>query len=252
MIIDSHAHITSDKMFPLIEDVLQRAQNVGVSKIVNICTDNLSLSRGLEVKKKHPWVFNTAATTPHDVETDGELFFPSVENAAIKRELIAIGETGLDYFYEHSNRKCQLNFLEKYLDLSLRTKLPIIFHCRDAFDDLFSKCDEMYRNQKALLHCFTGTIAEAKGVIDRNWFLSISGIATFKKSQELRDVIKYTPIESLLIETDSPYLAPQSHRGKMNEPSFILVSEVKKLDYEETISTIASNTESFFSFSKVS
>ncbi|MBM3208545.1 MAG: TatD family deoxyribonuclease, partial [Chlamydiae bacterium] len=205
----------------------------------------------------HPWVFNTAATTPHDVETDGELFFPSVENAAIKRELIAIGETGLDYFYEHSNRKCQLNFLEKYLDLSLRTKLPIIFHCRDAFDDLFSKCDEMYRNQKALLHCFTGTIAEAKGVIDRNWFLSISGIATFKKSQELRDVIKYTPIESLLIETDSPYLAPQSHRGKMNEPSFILetirlVSEVKKLDYEETISTIASNTESFFSFSKVS
>ena len=197
-----------------------------------------------------------AATTPHDVENEGEIFFPYVEKAILNNQLIAIGETGLDYFYEHSNRKCQQYFLERYLALAVSSKLPVVFHCRDAFNDLFSICDKIYAGNKALLHCFTGNLDEAKGVLDRGWFLSISGIATFKKSQELREVIKYTPMDRILIETDSPYLAPQSQRGKMNEPSFIvetarLISEVKNLEHDETIFTLAKNAELFFSFSKV-
>jgi TatD DNase family protein len=194
MLIDSHAHITSETIYPQIHEVMQRAKQRGVCKIVNICTDEITLNRGIELRQDHPWVYNAAATTPHDVEEEGELF-PCVQKAILNNQLIAIGETGLDYFYEHSNRKCQQHFLRKIPSLGHLFTLTNYFHCRDAFDDLFAICDASYAGHKALVHCFTGGLEEAKGVLDRGWFLSISGIATFKKSHELREVIKYTPID---------------------------------------------------------
>lgn len=218
---DTHAHLTSEQILPHVEEVLARAQACGIKNIMNICTDEKSLAEGLLLHKKHPWVRNTAATTPHDVDAEGETFFPHVESAAERGLLAAIGETGLDYFYEHSVKKTQQAFLLRYFDLALKMKLPLVFHCRDAFNDLFAMADSAYRDAPAVLHCFTGTLAEAKGVLDRGWYLSISGIATFKKSESLREVAKYVPADRLFIETDAPYLAPLSHRGKQNEPSFL-------------------------------
>lgn len=220
-LFDTHAHLTSEQILPHLKAVLQRAEQSGVRKIVNICTDPKTLEEGITLSEQYPWVYNAAATTPHDVEEEGELFLPLVEKAASDGKLIAIGETGLDYFYEHSNKKVQQAFLMRYFSLALKMKLPLIFHCRDAFADLFSMADSSYPAAPAILHCFTGTLEEAKGVLDRGWYLSISGIVTFKKSQQLRDVAKYVPLDRLLIETDSPYLAPQSHRGEQNEPSFL-------------------------------
>lgn len=250
MFIDTHAHLTGDALIGDTQQILLRAQINKVDKIVNICTDEKSLLEGLSLGRRTSWVFNAAATTPHDVEKEGEKFFPLVELAACKKELIAIGETGLDYHYQHSPKNIQREYLQRYVDLSLRVKLPIIFHCRDAFADLFSIVKQPV---SAVLHCFTGTLKEAKEVLKRGWYLSVSGIITFKKSQELQDIIKYVPLEHLFLETDAPYLAPSPHRGRINEPCFIpeiarMIASLKQISVEEVAVQTKKNAEKFFCF----
>lgn len=250
--IDAHAHLTSPDLFPDLEGIVARAQAAGVEKVVNICTDQDSLAKGIEVKKKINNFYNTAATTPHDVESEGEFFFPLVEEAVAQKELVAIGETGLDYYYAHSKKEVQKKFLSRYFDLATKSGLPLIFHCRDAFADLFAMADGEYAGA-AVLHCFTGTLQEARGVLDRGWYLSISGIATFKKSEALRAVVKYVPLDRLLVETDAPYLAPQSKRGQKNEPAYIvetyeMVAALKTISKQELIAQIEKNAYAFFRF----
>ncbi len=250
-LIDTHAHLTSDQILPHLEEVVARAEKNGIKKIVNICTDIKSFDAGLLLHEKHPWIYNAAATTPHDVEKEGEEFFPIVARAAKEGKLVAVGETGLDYFYEHSNKAVQQAFLLRYFELAIEVRLPLIFHCRDAFGDLFKMADSAYKGP-AVLHCFTGTIEEAKGVLDRGWYVSFSGIVTFKKSEALREVAKYVPLDRLLIETDSPYLAPQSHRGKQNEPSFLpdtadAIAKVKGISLVELANASLENAMRLFS-----
>ncbi len=251
MYIDSHAHLTSDELFPLVDEILSRAKLQKIEAIVNICTDTTSLERAASLKNKVPRLYHTAATTPHDVEKEGDLFFPYVEQAAKKGDIVALGETGLDYYYERAGREKQKEFLLRYFSLARKTGLPLVFHCREAFADLFSLADGHIPSHLGLLHCFTGTLEEAKGVLDRGWYLSLSGIVTFKKSQQLQEVAKYVPLDRLLIETDSPYLAPQSKRGKQNEPSFLpevaeMIAAVKNVSLDEVAFATSTNAKSFF------
>jgi len=221
---DSHAHLSSPQLYSDIDGILKSAKEKYIVGVVNICTDEDTLIKGLKIREKYPWIYNAGATTPHDVDKEGQKFFEIFERHAKEGHFVAIGETGLDYFYEHSQKETQKAFLKKYLKLALDLKLPIIFHCREAFADLFSICDSAFGKEggfPAILHCFTGTVKEAEEVIKRGWYLSLSGIVTYKKSEELRKIAKMVPLDQLLIETDSPYLAPQSLRGKINEPSFI-------------------------------
>tara|TARA_A100001015_G_C14947082_1_gene695115 strand:- start:441 stop:1226 length:786 start_codon:yes stop_codon:yes gene_type:complete len=230
--IDSHCHLTSDELIGDVDAIVERAKAAGVVKIININTDQKTLKRGLALKKKYAdFIENTAASTPHDVEKLGESDFSVFERAARAGQLIAVGETGLDYYYEHSNREIQKKFLHRYLRLAKEVHLPVVFHCRgdEAFADLFSIAKE-YLPFRAVLHCFTGDKAQAQVCIDYGWYISLSGIVTFKKSIDLRDVVKTIPHNKILIETDAPYLAPQSRRGSVNEPSFI----------NEVLSTISS------------
>jgi TatD DNase family protein len=249
---DSHAHISSPDVYPQVQSILTRARAAGVNQIMNICTDPSTLKTGLEIATKEKGIYNAGATTPHDVEKEGEEAFPIFEKAARQGNLIAIGETGLDYHYQHSNRKVQQEFLVRYLHLAAELKLPVIFHCREAFEDLFKIVDLEYpKGSPAILHCFTGSIQEAEEVWKRGWMLSISGIATFKKSEALRLVAKETPLSQLLIETDTPYLAPQSMRGKMNEPSYIVetarcIANEKKITLEELAKQTMINAKKVF------
>lgn len=224
---DSHAHLTSSELFDTYEAVLARAQAAGIQRILNICTGPDNLDQGLALSERYPWVANAAAAHPHDVESEGDLFFPMVMEHAKKGNLAAVGETGLDYHYHHSSPEVQQKFLRKHLQLALETQLPVIIHCRNAFEDFFKIVDSDYKTGHGVLHCFTGTLEEAHRVLERNWYLSLSGIVTFKKSAELREVAKIVPLDRLLIETDAPYLAPQSKRGKLNEPAFVVeIAEV--------------------------
>src|SRR3569832_1130371 len=160
MFIDSHAHLTGPTVYDHVEEMLERAEQHQVKGVINVCTDQASFEKGLALALRHRWIFNAAAATPHDVEKIGDAFFPIVSRAAREGGLIAIGETGLDYHYEHSPKELQKHHLLKYVDLSVETRLPLIFHCRDAFQDLFdfTKGKEF----SAVLHCFTGTLDEAK------------------------------------------------------------------------------------------
>ncbi len=246
--IDTHAHLTSDALYPHLGPLLERASSAGVSHIINICTDKVTLERGLLNSNKF---YNTASTTPHDVESEGASFFPLVVEAAKKGELVAIGETGLDYHYEYSKKSLQKEYFIKYLHLALETKLPVVIHCREAFSDFFDLIDSEYKSEKGVLHCFTGTLEEAKEVVKRGWMLSLSGIVTFKKSLELKEVAKMVPLEQLFIETDAPYLAPQSKRGQQNEPAFIgetasHIAQLKNISIEELIIATSNNAKKFF------
>lgn len=252
-LIDTHAHLTSDALYGEVEALLQRGREVGLEKVVNICTDATTLERGLALRERFPWVYNTAATTPHDVVEEGEAFFPKVAEAAGRGQLVALGETGLDYYYEHSDRGVQRAFLLRYFELAKESGLPLIFHCREAFCDLFELADMHYKGGAAILHCFTGTLEEAKGVLDRGWLVSMSGIVTFKKSLSLQEVARYVPLDRLVIETDAPYLAPQSHRGMQNEPSFVVetarfLAELKGVSVEVLAEATRQNAVDFFSF----
>lgn len=252
--IDSHAHLASSTVLPHIEGILVRARQAHVSHILNICTDPVTLEEGLRLAQLYPFIKNAGATTPHDVAHGGETAFPLFSAAAREKKLAAIGETGLDYHYVHSPKEIQQKFLKRYLLLAAESRLPVIFHCRDAFADLFSIADIEYpKKSPAILHCFTGTVAEAEQVIKRGWHLSLSGIVTFKKSESLREVAKMVPLSQLLIETDTPYLAPQSQRGNPNEPSFLpeiaaCIAAAKGISPEEVAKATAENGKRLFSF----
>ncbi len=255
MYIDSHAHLTSAEILPDIDALIERAIAAKIETIVNICTGEASLQAGIALHERYPFVVNSAAATPHDVGTIGEQFFPLVKQAAEKKQLVAIGETGLDYHYEHSDRKTQQEHLLRYIELAKATELPLIFHCRDAFADLFYFTDQHYAGHPALVHCFTGNEKEALAAVERGWYISVSGIATFKKSEALRQAIMNVPLNRLLIETDTPYLAPQSKRGKRNEPSFITetaeaLALLLKRPLQEIAAATTANANQFFSFSK--
>lgn len=244
MWLDSHAHLSSDSIWEKIDGVVERAKEAGVGTLVNICTDKVTLERGLALAERYPHIYNAAATTPHDVEKEGEELFETMKEAAESGKLCAVGETGLDYYYAHSPKNLQKEFLRRYLDLADACNLPVVIHCREAFDDLFAICDEIYRDKPLILHCFTGSMEEAREVVKRGWMLSISGIVTFKRSDELRRVAAWTPLDQLLLETDTPYLAPQSKRGKPNEPGYLPeVGEAVALERGISIAEIARATQ---------
>jgi TatD DNase family protein len=249
---DSHAHLSSLEILPFIDEVMTRAKQAEVNHILNICTDVETLKEGLLLEKRFSGIKNAGSTTPHDVEKEGEEAFSVFAQSAKDQKLVAVGETGLDYHYKELNRDIQKKFLKKYLHLAQECELPVIFHCREAFADLFAIADQEYpAGAKAILHCFTGNLKEAEGVLKRGWYLSLSGIVTFKKSEELREIAKMAPLTQLLIETDTPYLAPQSKRGKLNEPSFLpetaqIIAAAKGIDVEEVAQATLKNAINLF------
>lgn len=250
MFADSHAHLTSDALYADLDNILARAKSAKVDLILNICTDPPTLERGLKLKEKFPWVHQTGATTPHDVEADGDLYFEIFATAARTKKLVAIGETGLDYYYERANRELQKDFLIRFARLAEECNLPLIIHCREAFQDLFAILDPFYKGP-LLLHCFTGTLAEAEEVLKRGWYLSLSGIVTFKNAIELRKVAQIVPLDHLLIETDAPYLAPHPNRGKVNEPAYLpytaeVIAREKQISVENLAKATKENVKNLF------
>lgn len=257
MWFDSHAHLTCNEIYFDINSILTRATHASVTSIINICSNSMAHSRGLALKKRYPWIYNTGGTHPHDTQQMGEEEYAYFEKAAVAKELIAIGEIGLDYYYAHSPKDTQIEYMKKYITLAIQENLPVVFHCREAFSDLFAVCDAHFPNSRGrvILHCFTGSWEEAMGVLDRGWYLSISGIVTFKKSEWLRTIVSKVPLSSLLLETDCPYLSPGKYRGQRNEPAWIVetgkvCAELKQCSLEELATATFNNTKKIFGIEK--
>jgi len=251
MLIDAHAHLTHALLQEDIYPLLERAKRAGVEGIVNICTQPDEVERGLALSQEFPWIYTVAATTPHDVEKEGEECFSQMQQYARSGALVAVGETGLDYHYYSGSKEIQQHFLRRYLRLAKECGLPVVIHCREAFADFFQIIDEEYIGQPGVLHCFTGTPEEAQEVIKRGWYLSLSGIVTFKKSYGLHVVAQTVPLDRLLIETDSPYLAPTPYRGKRNEPAYLVeiakfIASLRDISPSELAAATATNARILF------
>lgn len=250
MLIDSHAHLEMKEFDSDRQDVIKRAGLAGVDGIITVGT-NLNLSRkALSIARQYENIYATVGVHPHDAAKASEKTFDELKTLAEDPKVVAYGEIGLDYYRNISSREKQVEMFGQQLELAVELKLPVIIHDRDAHE-------ETLRMVKAsgvhcgVFHCFSGDWAMARQCIDLGFYVSVPGVVTFDKSKVLQEVVRQLPLDAILLETDCPYLTPVPHRGKRNEPSFIVhtakkVAEIKGLTWEDVAQAAARNTQKLF------
>ena len=253
MLIDSHCHLNMIEFADDLPEVIARAKEAGVSMMQSICTRKSDFAHILEITAKYPEVYASFGIHPHEVEAEGVLSVEDIVSHTQHPKVIGVGETGLDYYYEHSKRDVQRESFTNHIRASSETKLPVIVHSRSADEDTMNiLASEMKNNPfPGLIHCFSSTKELAEKSLDLGLYISIAGIITFKNADDLRATMKYVPIDRILIETDSPYLAPIPMRGKRNEPSFVTnvamcLAEVKGVSFEEVANVTTANFKRLF------
>lgn len=253
--IDMHAHL--DKLEEGPEKAIQHALSVGVERIITIGTDPKDLPVVLELSQKYaPHVYCTLGIHPHDgVSYSQEVGEFILQNATHPR-VVAVGEIGLDYYYEQSPKKEQLDAFRQQMEIAKKLKMPVEIHTRDAEPDTVEILKEFKNEVTGLIHCFTGTQWLADQCLDLGYNISISGVVTFKNAQDLRNIVASIPLDRLHVETDSPFLAPVPMRGKQNTPAYVIhtakiVAELKKVSLEELCLQTKKNAETIFPKLKV-
>jgi len=250
--IDSHCHLDHEPLFSDLSNVLKRSKDVGIKKLLTISTSFESFSRIKDIVNKDEIIFGTVGIHPHESDTNIITKDEIVKNIKENPKIIGIGETGLDYYYNNSDKEKQIISFKTHIESAIESDVPIIIHSRDAEDDTFNILNEYKgHNLRILMHCFTGSKKFAEKLLTLNSYFSASGIITFKNSVDLQEIFRFLPIDKILIETDSPYLAPVPNRGKKNEPSFIdftaqKLSEIKVISKLELISKTTDNFNRLF------
>jgi TatD DNase family protein len=252
MLVDSHCHLDyEDFATEGVGEIVNRAKSAGVGHFLTICTEIAKFPNVLALAKGYPFMNCTVGTHPHHAADAGEINIKKEDIIAFTKDpkVAGIGETGLDYYYKHSPPEEQQRVFATHIEAAVETGLPLVIHTRDADDDTIRIMREAgQRKARGVMHCFSGGRKLADESLDLGFYISFSGIITFKKAEELRDVVKHVPMDRILVETDSPYLAPVPHRGKRNEPSFVvhtaqMVAELKGIPMQ----TVADQTtENFF------
>ena len=222
MIIDSHCHLEYEGLVEDQQGVLDRARAAGIKGFLNISTRQSEWDRVVGTAERIPNVWATVSIHPHEADQHADLGEAALLEATRHPKVIGIGETGLDYYYDKSDREVQQALFRTHIQVGRETGLPLIIHTRDAEDDTFRILEEEMEKGAfpALIHCFTASADFGRKVLDLGLTISISGIVTFKNAVELQDVVKTIPEDRLLVETDSPFLAPVPHRGKRCEPAY--------------------------------
>ena len=236
--IDSHCHLDHEPLFANIPEVLKRSKENGVKKILTICTTIDGFSNIKDILKMDDIIYGTFGIHPHETQTNVVDKSTIVKNIKQNPKLIGVGETGLDFYYNHSKKDNQIKSFKEHIEAAIDIDLPVIVHSRNAEKETFEILND-YKNQnpKILMHCFGGSYAFFKNMEKLNSYFSASGIITFKNSTELQDTFTKIPNDKLLVETDSPFLAPMPMRGKKNEPAFIKYT-LKKLSELKSVSEI--------------
>ncbi len=250
--IDSHCHLDHEPLISDLPNVIQRSKNIGIEKLLTISTSFESFNRIKDIINLDDIIYGTIGIHPHETENDLITSDEILKNLNENPKVIGIGETGLDFFYNNSDREKQINSFKQHIEASIKSNVPIIIHSRDAEHETFEILNE-YKNKnlKILMHCFTGSLEFAIKLQSLNAFFSASGIITFKNALELQNTFKSLPLDKILIETDSPYLAPVPNRGKKNEPSFIehtakKLADIKEISKEELIKITTNNFNKLF------
>lgn len=250
MLVDSHCHLNFPDFKDDLPEVIARAAEYGVSKMVSICTKTSEYEEIQKIAETYDNVFCTVGVHPHEAQNEQSLTTADIVKLAAHPKCVAIGETGLDYYYENSPKDEQKKLFIEHIKASSETGLPTVIHTRSADDDTIDIINEY--DFPGLLHCFSTDHRVAEAALDNGLYISISGIVTFKKAEELRESVRKTPLDRLLVETDSPYLAPIPHRGKRNEPAYTkhtaeLVAELKEVSLDELAKATTDNFHRLFS-----
>ena len=245
--IDSHCHLDHEPLYNQIDSIIERSKKNGITQLLTISTTFKSFEKIVNIVKHDPMIYGTFGIHPHETSKDIATKKIIIENIKNNEKIIGVGETGLDFFYNFSDKKKQIDSFSKHIEAGIDLNMPIIVHSRNAEDETFEILNS-YKNKKPkiLMHCFTGSEVFAKKLFTLDAFFSASGIITFKNSVELQNTFKQIDIKKLLVETDSPFLAPTPLRGKKNEPSFIVhtvkkLSDIKKVPVKDIISNTTNN-----------
>ena len=255
-IVDSHAHLEGEQFAEDREAMLARARDAGVELLLAIGSGTSPAERidaAIPFAEAHDWIYATVGVHPHDASAATEEHFAALAELAIHPKVIAWGEMGLDYFYDHSPRDVQQRVFRRQLELARAAKQPIVIHCRDAWDDCLKILEEDWASSGlgGILHCFTAGADEARRGIEMGFRISFAGNFTYPKMQHLRDLARDLPLDSILTETDSPFLAPQKMRGKRNEPANVVqvaqaVADVRNLPLAEIAERTSENFRALF------
>ena len=247
--VETHTHL--DLIKRDTKEVVKEAKEKGVTKMVTIGIDLSSSKIALEFASRFVGVYAAIGFHPHESKFLDEEKLGDLEEIAKNSKVVAIGETGLDYYWRHSSLTCQVEAFKKQINLAKKVDLPFIVHDRDAHQDTLKILAEEAKGLKVLLHCFSGDLNMARICIKRGYYLGIGGVVTFHNAKKLKVVVEGIPIENLVLETDSPYLAPQPFRGKPNEPKYIpliaeKIAEIKGISLKETAEITTRNAQEFF------
>ena len=249
MIIDSHCHLTYEPMSKALNETIDRASRDGVKYILTISTEDKSFDKILKIVDEYKSVFGTYGIHPHEAKSHQNIKSDDIiKKVNQNKKIIGIGETGLDFYYNHSEKKDQINSFEEHISAAQKKNLPLIVHTRSAENDTYEILQKylIKKDLKILIHCFTGTREFAFKLLDLGAYISASGVVTFNKSQDLANTFKDIPNEKILVETDAPYLAPVPLRGKPNEPSYIIhtvkfLAQLKGLSFDEFANITTNN-----------
>lgn len=235
-LVDSHCHVNDPKFDEDRDAVLERALAAGVDTMVVIDAP--------EFAERHPFLFATLGVHPHEASNATEETFARIRDLAQHPKVVAIGEIGLDYHYDFSPRDVQRRVFDRQLEIAAEFHKPVVIHTREAWDDTLAQMPSLPYG--GIMHCFTGTVEQASQAVERGFHLGFGGVLTFPKAEELRAAARQTPDDRLLLETDCPYLAPVPHRGKRNEPAFVVetarrLAEVRGTSLEAIAALTTSN-----------
>jgi TatD DNase family protein len=256
MLFDTHAHLNAIQYNDDLQEVIDRALEEGVSNIVVVGFDRPTISRAIELAEQYPFIYAAVGWHPVDAIDMTEEDLQMIEQLAAHPKVVALGEMGLDYYWDKSPKEVQKEVFRKQIALAKKVKLPIIIHNREATADII----EILKEENAaevggIMHCFTGSVEVAKQCIDMNFYISFGGPVTFKNAKKPKEVAKEIPLEHLLIETDCPYLTPHPFRGKRNEPSYVkyvaeAIAELKEVSFEEVAQKTSDNAKKLFGITR--
>jgi TatD DNase family protein len=251
-LIDSHCHLTFDGLREQVSSVIERASAVGVDELVTVAQDLADAEAALKLSAEHENVRVVAGIHPHESGKAPDGWQDALRSIAARADVFAIGETGLDYHYDFSDRRAQLDVFTRQVEIAKELGKPIVIHSREAQDDVLKVLDGFQDLAGVVFHCFTGTQAEAEQILERGHWLSLTGVVTFKRSDPLRSVARMIPADRLMIETDAPYISPEPVRNiHPNEPAHLVhtaacVATVRGVNLNDLASQVTDNTRRFF------
>jgi TatD DNase family protein len=252
MLFDTHAHLNADQFEEDVADVIRRAQAEGVSNIVVVGFDEKTIKGALKLAEEYDFIYAAVGWHPVDAIDMKDEHIIWLEELASHPKVVALGEMGLDYYWDKSPKDIQKEVFRRQIQLAKKVKLPIIIHNRDAHEDIVKILKEENASEiGGIMHCFGGSYEIAKQCIEMNFYISFGGPVTFKNAKRPKEVVKDLPLDRLLIETDCPYLAPHPYRGKRNEPSYVklvaeTIAEIKEMTYEEVVQITNQNAKKLF------